>query len=92
LLRGAARGAAWLTFRGKFSRPHAQGLQDLVMCWMTRFGFEIAGLFFILSSSCQLRAGLFVFDDASCCQQAFTAGGIGIGVVFVILAFLPPRG
>ena len=61
------------------------------MGWMTRLGLFAFGLFLIVASVAQMRAGKFVFDNASYHQQTFAAGGIGLGVVFLLLAFLPPR-
>lgn len=58
---------------------------------MARLGFVAAGLFLILVALSQMRAGRFVFDNASYHQQTFAAGGIGVGIVLIILAFLPSR-
>jgi hypothetical protein len=61
------------------------------MGWMTRLVFVVAGLLLILAALSQMRAGQFVFDNESYHQQTFAAGGIGIGIVVILLAFLPSR-
>ena len=61
------------------------------MGWIYRLTFAVAGLFLIMLAVAQLRAGKFVFDNASFHQQTFAASGIGVGIVLFLLAFLPPR-
>jgi hypothetical protein len=61
------------------------------MGWTARLGFVAAGLLLILAAVSQMRAGRFVFDNASYRQETFAAGGIGVGIVLIILAFLPAR-
>lgn len=55
----------------------------------TRLGFIAFGLLLIVFSAGQIRSGQFVFDNASYHQQTFAAGGIGVGILFILLAFLP---
>lgn len=59
------------------------------MGWLTRLGLFAAGLFLITLARNQLRAGKIVFDNASYHQTTFAAGGFGVGVVLLLLAFLP---
>jgi hypothetical protein len=61
------------------------------MGWLTRLGMFAAGLFLICMAVAQLRSGHFVFDNASYHQTTFAAGGIGVGIGILLLAFLPPN-
>jgi hypothetical protein len=60
------------------------------MNWLVRLGFIAFGLLVIDLAIAQLRTGRFVFDNASYHQTTFAAGGIGVGFVLILLAFLPP--
>jgi hypothetical protein len=59
------------------------------MSWAIRFMLIAAGLLLIAVAVTQLRAGKFVFDNASYHQTTFAASGIGIGAVLILLAFCP---
>jgi hypothetical protein len=59
------------------------------MRWLVRLVFVSFGLFLMLNAMVQLRAGQFAFDNASYHQTTFAAGGIGVGALFILLAFLP---
>ncbi len=61
------------------------------MGWLTRLGLAAAGLLLIVLATNQLRTGRIVFDNASYHQTTFAAGGVGVGIVIFLLAFLPPR-
>jgi hypothetical protein len=58
---------------------------------LARLGLFAGGLYMILLAKAQLRTGSVVFANASYHQTTFAAGGIGIGAVLCLLAFLPPR-
>jgi hypothetical protein len=61
------------------------------MGWLTRLGLFAGGLFLILLARAQLRAGHWVFDNAGYHQTTFAAGGYGVGVLLILLGFLPSR-
>jgi hypothetical protein len=48
-----------------------------------------AGLCMICLAAAKLQQGKVVFDNASYHQTTFAAGGIGIGLLLILLAFLP---
>ncbi|WP_216841254.1 hypothetical protein [Acidobacterium sp. S8] len=60
------------------------------MNWFTRLLLIAGGLGLILLAVVQLRNGQMVFDNSSYHQTTFAAGGIGVGIVILLLAFLPP--
>ena len=59
------------------------------MGWLARMMFVAGGLFMILLASTQLKAGNAVFPNASYHQTTFAASGFGVGLVLLLLAFLP---
>ena len=59
------------------------------MRWYARLMLIAGGLFMICLAAAQLQKGQFVFDNSSYHQTTFAAGGIGIGLVMILLAFLP---
>jgi hypothetical protein len=61
------------------------------MGWLARLGLVAGGLFVILLARAQLQAGHWAFDNASYHQTTFAACGYGVGVLLILLAFLPPR-
>ena len=62
----------------------------LVMGWLARSGMFAGGLFMVLLAKAQLSRGHVVFPNASYHQTTFAASGFGIGLVLMLLAFLPP--
>jgi hypothetical protein len=60
------------------------------MHWVLRLGLFVFGLFLMLTAKTQLDAGHWVFLNGSYRQTTFAAGGFGVGIVFCLLAFLPP--
>ena len=52
--------------------------------------FFAAGLYAIFLARTQLKTGHALFTNASYHQTTFAAGGLGIGVILILLAFLPP--
>jgi hypothetical protein len=61
------------------------------MGWLTRLGLIAGGLFVILLARAQLTAGHWAFDNAGYHQTTFAASGYGLGVLLILLAFLPRR-
>jgi hypothetical protein len=60
------------------------------MHWVLRLGLFVFGLFLMLVAKTQLNAGHWVFLNGGYRQTTFAAGGFGVGIVFCLLAFLPP--
>ena len=54
-----------------------------------RLALIAGGLVCIATGVEYLHRGIFSFDTASYHQTAFSAGGIGTGVLLILLAFLP---
>jgi hypothetical protein len=50
-----------------------------------------AGVYLICLSAAQLRAGHMVFSSDSYHQPTFSASGLGVGAILVLVAFLPPK-
>lgn len=49
------------------------------------------GLYVILLARTQLRTGHSVSPNASYHQTTFAASGFGVGLILMVLAFLPPK-
>jgi hypothetical protein len=61
------------------------------MHWILRLGLFVFGLFLMLTAKTELDANHWVFLNGSYRQTTFAAGGFGVGIVFCLLAFLPPE-
>ncbi len=59
------------------------------MSWPIRLALFAGGLLLILIAIAQLHTGQWVFNNASYHQTTFAAGGIAVGAVICLLAFLP---
>ena len=61
------------------------------MGWLTRIASFAAGLYMICLAYTQLVSGRVVFPNASYHQTTFAASGMGVGIVLLAMAFLPPN-
>ena len=61
------------------------------MTRLTRLTLFAAGLIIVLIARAQLRMGHVIFSNVSYHQTTFAASGFGIGLVLVLLAFLPSK-
>ena len=61
------------------------------MSWLSRIGLFAAGLFLMSLAKRQLDTGHFIFTNASFHQTTFAGSGLGVGLVLMLTAFLPPK-